>query len=401
MALHEDFDNTQDQLLWLKHLDKERQHLSASVEETLADPSSSQQDQWDDDGLPPDTSQKTALIPPRLSLQSRVLPVVGAARTEQSPTGTHQAIASSQEPHATEAPQGQNVFKRIAQRLTAVFGSSDQHEAVGTDVRQGKGIEPVQPRRSQTALLPAVSPTPSIPRMPSVPQTSNRPSVDTMPTMPPLPTYTPNEWTGGPKPTVVDAVPSVRQPAIPVRSSEMADAETDTGKQKLAGWNTKVRLQAVSLPSRSAMIATRPIEEVDTKPDPREVREPLDSSVHNHTRSGQTAQIGVSRATGKIEEVRVAKPAQEQRSLQAGNTVAGRGSLSGMDAFESGQSEYAVKNTNITATSVVQVMLSSNPGPVALHYVSLQPQVGFTIHLTGPATMKTGFNYVILLSELF
>lgn len=222
-----------------------------------------------------------------------------------------------------------------------------------------------------------------------------------MPTMPPLSTYTPNEWAGGSKPTVVDAVPSVRQPVVPVRPAEIADSETDTGKQKLAGWNTKVRLQAVSLPSRSATVATQPIEEVDTKPDRSELHEPLDIIVRSHSQGGAAAQTGVSRETGKIEEVRVAKPAQEQKSLQAGSTVSGRGSLSGTDVFESGQREYVVKNTNITATCVVQVMLTSNPGPVALHYVSLQPQVGFTIHLTGPATMKTAFNYVILLSELF
>ena len=401
MALHEDYDSTQDQLQWLKHLDKERQNISASVEETLAVPASSQPDPWDEDAPLPDTSQKTALIRPRLSLQSKVLPAVRVAETDRSLTGSQQAVVVSRAQPATEPQPGQNVFKRIAQRLTAVFGSSDQTEDGAAEARKEKVIAAEQPRRAQTALLPAVSPLPLIP---TTQPRSSASGVDTMPTMPPLPLYTPNEWPSGAKPTVVDAVPSARQPvmpAVPVRLTELSDADLDTGKQKLAGWNTKVRLQAVSLPSQSAKIAVKPIEEVDTKPDLSEMPEEPDVMASSHIQSEEAQYTATKPDTGKMEAVNVATPAQEHRSLHAGSAVGGRGSLSGTDVFESGQSECAVKNTNITATAVVLVMLTSNPGPVALHYISTQPQVGFTIHLTGPATMKTAFNYIILLGELF
>jgi hypothetical protein len=78
-----------------------------------------------------------------------------------------------------------------------------------------------------------------------------------------------------------------------------------------------------------------------------------------------------------------------------------RGMLSGSGMFESGQSDVLVQNPHIRESSIVVVTLTSNPGPVVVQYVSLQPQVGFTIHLTAPAAMKTSFNYVILLGELF
>jgi hypothetical protein len=68
----------------------------------------------------------------------------------------------------------------------------------------------------------------------------------------------------------------------------------------------------------------------------------------------------------------------------------------GTGAFESAQRDITVLNPHVSATSVVLVTLTSDPGPVVVHFVSLQPQVGFTVHLTAPATRKTSFNYVIL-----
>jgi len=60
-----------------------------------------------------------------------------------------------------------------------------------------------------------------------------------------------------------------------------------------------------------------------------------------------------------------------------------------------------VANPHITASSVVLVSLTSNPGPVVVQYVSLQPYNGFTVHLTAPTTMRATFNYIVLLGELF
>ena len=71
-------------------------------------------------------------------------------------------------------------------------------------------------------------------------------------------------------------------------------------------------------------------------------------------------------------------------------------SLVGSGTFESGQSEVAVANTSITSASVVVVVLIGDPGPVVVQYISLQPDVGFTVHLSAPTKNVTPFNYKIL-----
>ena len=71
-------------------------------------------------------------------------------------------------------------------------------------------------------------------------------------------------------------------------------------------------------------------------------------------------------------------------------------SLSGSGVFENQQSDVMVTNTHITSVSVVLVTLTTNPGPVVVQYISLQPGIGFTIHLTAPVAMRTTFNYVVL-----
>jgi len=73
-----------------------------------------------------------------------------------------------------------------------------------------------------------------------------------------------------------------------------------------------------------------------------------------------------------------------------------RADLSGTGTFERGQCDLAVANTHVTAASVVVVVLTGDPGPVVVHYVSLQPGVGFTVHLSAPAKNATPFNYTLL-----
>lgn len=70
--------------------------------------------------------------------------------------------------------------------------------------------------------------------------------------------------------------------------------------------------------------------------------------------------------------------------------------LSGTGTFEQGQCDLAVANTHVTASSVVVVALTGDPGPVVVHYFSLQPGVGFTVHLSAPAKNATPFNYALL-----
>ena len=63
----------------------------------------------------------------------------------------------------------------------------------------------------------------------------------------------------------------------------------------------------------------------------------------------------------------------------------GSAATTGSANFERDQSEVMVGNAHITATSVVVVVLTADPGPVVVQYVLLQPAVGFTVHLSAPA----------------
>jgi hypothetical protein len=89
----------------------------------------------------------------------------------------------------------------------------------------------------------------------------------------------------------------------------------------------------------------------------------------------------------------VEQPEQSAASPVIPETRAG---LSGVGTFEQGQCDLAVANTHVTASSVVVVVLTGDPGPVVVHYFSLQPGVGFTVHLSAPAKNATPFNYTLL-----
>jgi hypothetical protein len=121
---------------------------------------------------------------------------------------------------------------------------------------------------------------------------------------------------------------------------------------------TKVRLQMVSKPQ----IASTPRQESDILPEP-------------------TTSLDLS-------AVKVTERDQESPENSA--------ILSGNGVIESGQSEIGVTNGRITEQSVVIVMLSGDPGPVVVQYVSLQPRYGFTVHLSASAVNTTPFNYAIL-----
>jgi hypothetical protein len=71
----------------------------------------------------------------------------------------------------------------------------------------------------------------------------------------------------------------------------------------------------------------------------------------------------------------------------------------GAGSFDAGQGDAAIACPQITAASVVAVMLASDPGPVVVQYISLRPATGFTVHLSAPTKVKTLFNYVVLQPE--
>ena len=132
-------------------------------------------------------------------------------------------------------------------------------------------------------------------------------------------------------------------------------------RQQLAGRTTKVRLQAVpkSEPLQNPAERNIPLHEVPTSP-----------------------QLSIV----KNENEDVYEP------VVSGTLENGTGS----GVFESGQGEVAIVNTCITSASVVVVTLVGDPGPVVVQFVTLNPAVGFTVHLSASAKNRTPFNYVIL-----
>jgi hypothetical protein len=141
------------------------------------------------------------------------------------------------------------------------------------------------------------------------------------------------------------AVLSVTEPASAVSSP-----------QRLAGRSTKVRLQVVSKPESTPLPAECQVRSQETEP---------------YSNFLPPKFLDTSRTS--------AQPI-----------------LSGSGKFEESQPDAAILNAHVTASSVVFVTLTSDPGPVVVQYISLQPEHGFTVHLTAPTKNVTLFNYAIL-----
>jgi len=160
-------------------------------------------------------------------------------------------------------------------------------------------------------------------------------------------------------------------------TSSIEVPQTAPKKQRLAGRTTKVRLQAVPKSEKKS-----------------NGKIPLETDKNERTTAGG--------AHASVKSSAKRSSTHEANALiegQVRNTA--RGTLSGSGVFKQGQREMMVANTYISPTSVVVVMLVGDPGPVVVKYISLQPQIGFTVHLSAPAEAKTPFNYVILMGELF
>jgi hypothetical protein len=103
------------------------------------------------------------------------------------------------------------------------------------------------------------------------------------------------------------------------------------------------------------------------------------------------------RLAGRSTKVRLkAIPRTEELKQAYGNR---QQMLSGSRTFKRGQGEIAVENTHVTPSSVITTMLTGDPGPVVVQYISLRPGVGFTVHLSAPAEKETSFNYVVMPGE--
>lgn len=151
-------------------------------------------------------------------------------------------------------------------------------------------------------------------------------------------------------------MPVVQRETLMQESSfSLFAADSSPTEPRLAGRLLKVRLEAVhsSQEVQPPLNASRPLEKVSTRP-------------LNAVRS------------------------------QNGSAAKLRSGLSGSAMFDRGQRAMTIMNTHITLSSVVVVTLTEDPGRVGVRYVSLQPGLGFTVHLSAPAERTTPFNYAIL-----
>ncbi|HTK08274.1 MAG TPA: hypothetical protein VL485_13965 [Ktedonobacteraceae bacterium] len=357
--MHEKYE---EQKGWLSRIERERRNLSASVEAALFDRKSQRHsgrsESHGQTGFS-ETTGGTALIPPRLSLQSRVLSAVHPGGFVESATNTHQAIsadtaAGMQRPFTDE--QRVQQMANLAQTLTSGFAYYGYDPTLAT-------THPMPPvpgavRSSSPATKSSYRPLPNL----EVPSLSGYGTVPA-----PFPTIAPS-----------------RLPPSQV-----------TARQRLAGRSTRVRLEVPS----SEQIATRfldhrlePLgnERRDAGLQNRELAQETPSLTSAHLPALDLFHKGLTGTTSaRMPVIDIVK----------GQLEASRRGLSGTGTFESGQCDLIVTNKHVTATSVIQVMLTGNPGPVVVHYISLQPRIGFTVHLTAPTNARTPFNYVILPGE--
>src|SRR4030088_750121 len=106
MALREER-SERNQQKWSSRLERERQDLSASVEAALVD-DGVLEEQWQDESgeekHPRPPTGGTTLVPPRLSLQSKMLPAVRSNNFIEVANNSHSVVASDSAAEAEQKP---------------------------------------------------------------------------------------------------------------------------------------------------------------------------------------------------------------------------------------------------------------------------------------------------------
>lgn len=359
---------------WYLQLERERQKLSASVAEALAD-TQIQDDDWEEEEEQMDarveTADKTTVIPPRLSLQSKVLPTVQAQGVEASaqkkvvvPTSSSASMSTFDDEHKD------SVFVRLARRLTSsfsTFGVSMPSEV--TDVPT-KPITPTRSQQSQGEHLPMLSGAMPPERLANSPQLHS-----------------------GQQSHVIDASSSAPLRSLPVPQ----ETPSPESKRRLAR-TTRVRLEIAPALTTTTVPSA---ETGNTAPMPPLKPRRTEETMHD-SRQDTSANITLLHHTyDKARETSVKLPAvtmspHTENSLPI---LTPQKQFFGCAMFASGQGDKMVEDSNVTEKCMILVMLTGNPGPVVVHYVSLYPGTGFTVHLTAPADKEATFNYVILTNE--
>lgn len=152
-------------------------------------------------------------------------------------------------------------------------------------------------------------------------------------------------------------------------------AQSDHKKKRLAGRNTRVELQAIAKQEKKAAGKTRPLAE--------------------RTEAARVVVMAESPAQIKEAVTEVPSAVKVKQMLAPVHQK-----LSGTGVFLKGRVEATVENGRVSPASIVLVTLLGNPGPVVVHYTTVLPGYGFTVHLSDAAAADTPFNYAILLGEL-
>ena len=373
---------------WQDRLEQERRNISVSVEETLTVETDGQ---WDDEenatnerseGL--QTSEKnTALIPPRLSLQSKMLPALRSGSFVQSATAAHAAFqqAEAEKQQAkSQLSSPTNIFARLAQRLTSSFAA--------LNVSAPEAVPPSPPSSTQLSSS-FTSPF----------QSGQEQSLNVRERhIVPVSSHSVMRTNGqGPSSAmVIDAIP-----ATPSTRPRVVQQQTEP--QRLAGRSTKIHLQTAPpqshttpLPVAQHQVVKREVRDAgepvrDNKP--YELREPLVISL------SVPSMPDVSKISTRPDLVAIT-PAMVQERAQPVQKTHTCETFFGNAVFEMGQAEVMVAQEQVQLSSVVHITLTSNPGPTLVQYISLHPQVGFTVHLTAPVSSKTTFNYALFVQPL-
>lgn len=370
MALRENV-SEQHQQHWLSRLEDERRNLSASVEDALNDP---QNPVEEEDAANEQSSQ--SVIPPRLSLQSKQLPAVQSGSFVQSAIAAQTgeiATPEGKQDRAASSPQRGNVFTRFAQKLTAslpIFGSTLHTDAFPVLPPPSPQEKQLLSRQREVSLLPSTPQQEELLQSPDL-------SVPTSTSV-----YSENANIDMPE------VKSEDQPTGPIPISN---------KQRLAGHTGRIHLETTPMP----------VVELEVKaPKTSTYLDELLASTATRSEYPASSEVAEKPVTWQ-ETFSVISPEQgvlQQAANVAVDRSAKRESTAektfGSGAIEAGQGDITVTNEMVCEHSVVLVTLTSNPGPVVVQYISLQPQHGFTLHLTAPATQKATFNYVVTGGEL-
>jgi len=199
---------------------------------------------------------------------------------------------------------------------------------------------------------------------------------------------------------------------FPMPQASQMGSSMGQSRQRLAGHLAKIRLETPPVPETPSLMVRQQISDT-----PRELLDisSLSSFPVAPARTETDIRFPMANAqlTSKQIESSYLLTSNDRHKTEVGTQkhlpighmfkgnvrVATRNPLWGSGEFSCGQRDVVVKNPAVRASSVILVTLTSNPGPVVVHYVSLLPYESFTVHLTAPTTAYARFNYLLLGQE--